>query len=153
VASEPGNLLETDVCIAGAGPAGLALAGALATAGVRVVLLESGAGSSSLPDALDDGDVSSQGFDALNRSRRRGLGGTCLSWNSWLLAQPAARYVALDPWDFEARAWIPHSGWPIRAPDLAPYYARARAVAGLGGEQPADAYQVGLASAFTSTLP
>lgn len=159
--------LETDVCIAGAGPAGLALAHALASAGVDVVLLESGEGSGTEPDPLDDGEVAGEGFDGLTASRRRGLGGTALSWNSWLNAQSAARYVPLDPIDFEPRPWVAHSGWPFRAADLAPYYRRAHDLAGLGpweyaggagavagspAIQPAR-YRVGLASVFTSSLP
>jgi choline dehydrogenase-like flavoprotein len=67
--------------------------------------------------------------------------------------QAAARYVPLDPWDFDGRTWVPHSGWPITAADLAPHYTQARAFAGLGGEPPANAYQVGLASRFISSLP
>ncbi len=153
MASGRSNSLETEICIAGAGPAGLALASALASAGRNVVLLESGTGNGNEPDALDDGDVSGPSFNPLTSSRRRGLGGTALSWNSWLHMQSAARFVPLDAWDFDARPWIPHSGWPIAAADLAPHYARARAFAGLGGEAPADAYLVGLASHFTASLP
>ena len=38
----------------------------------------------------------------------------------------------LDPLDFEKRDWVPYSGWPITAADLAPYYARAHSLLGLG---------------------
>ena len=153
MASAPSDSRDTEVCVAGAGPAGLTLATALAEAGIEVVLLESGTGPAAGPDALDEGEVAGPHLDSLSTSRRRGPGGTAQSWNSWLLRQPAARYIPLDPIDFEARPWIPHSGWPIAASDLAPYYLRARALAGLGAAPPADVYQVGLASVFTTSLP
>lgn len=131
-----GSPIETDVCIAGAGPAGLSLAHALAKAGVDVVLLESGVGSGVAADPLDDGDVIGQGFDGLTTSRQRGIGGTALMWNSRLQSQPAARYVPLAPIDFECRSWIPCSGWPITAADLSPYYLRAHELAGLNPGNP-----------------
>jgi choline dehydrogenase-like flavoprotein len=55
-------------------------------------------------------------------------------WNVLLLdgVTPAARYLPLDPIDFETRSWVPHSGWPITFQDLVPYYDRARALCGLG---------------------
>ena len=45
---------------------------------------------------------------------------------------PAARYLPLDPIDFEARYWVPHSGWPITFDQMAPYYDRARMLCGIG---------------------
>jgi choline dehydrogenase-like flavoprotein len=153
VASARSNTLEADVCIAGAGPAGLTLASALADSGLRVVVVESGEGSRPDPDPLDDGDVTGEGFAGLSESRRRGLGGTALSWNSNLDGAVAARYIALDPIDFEARAWVPHSGWPITAAQLAPWYDRAGGAAGLGATPAREEYRVGLASVFTADLP
>ena len=153
MASAPGNSLETEVCIAGAGPAGLALASSLASAGKHVVLLESGEDTPEHPDPLGEGDVTGEGLDSLVRSRRRGLGGTALSWNTELGGRPAARYIALDPIDFEPRAWVPHSGWPIRAPELAPWNDRAHDLAGLGAMAGREEYVVGLASSFTNALP
>ena len=153
MASARSNTLETDVCIAGAGPAGLTLASALAAAGTHVVLLESGEGSRPEPDPLDEGDVTGAGFAELSRSRRRGLGGTAQSWNSWLEGAPAARYTPLDPIDFEARDWVPHSGWPINASELSPWYDQARTAAGLGAPCAPDEYQVGLATVFTRDRP
>ena len=65
------------------------------------------------PDPLDDGDLAGDRLRGLSTSRRRGPGGTAQSWNTPLRHQIAARYIPLDPIDFEARSWIPHSGWPI----------------------------------------
>jgi choline dehydrogenase-like flavoprotein len=38
----------------------------------------------------------------------------------------------LDPIDFRAREWIPHSGWPIDRDHLMPFYQRAQRLCGLG---------------------
>jgi choline dehydrogenase-like flavoprotein len=41
----------------------------------------------------------------------------------------------LDAVDFEARAWIPHSGWPISKADLDPFYENAAAVTHLTSKE------------------
>ena len=41
--------------------------------------------------------------------------------------------IRLDPIDFERREWVPHSGWPIGAAELDPYYDRAETIAGIRG--------------------
>ena len=117
------------------------------------MLLESGETPPIHPDPLNEGDVTGEGFNALTSSRRRGLGGTALSWNTRLDHQPAARYIPLSTIDFERRAWVPHSGWPISAAVLEPWYERARVAAGLGGSIGPEQYHVGLATVFTDTLP
>ena len=38
----------------------------------------------------------------------------------------------LDENDFALRDWIPYSGWPMRRPQLLPFYERAQALCGLG---------------------
>ncbi len=53
----------------------------------------------------------------LMTSRFRVLGG---SGNAW-----EAQCGVLDPVDFAARPWMPHSGWPFARRDLDPYYNRA----------------------------
>ena len=42
-----------------------------------------------------------------------------------------ARYLPLDPIDFETRYWVPHSGWPITFDEMVPYYDRARKLCGI----------------------
>jgi choline dehydrogenase-like flavoprotein len=61
------------------------------------------------------------------------FGGMAAIWNARLLdgVTPAARYLPLDPIDFESRYWIPHSGWPITLAHLARFYDRARKVCGV----------------------
>ena len=110
--------LEADVCIAGAGAAGITLARELGAAGVRVLLLESG-GLEPDPDTqqLYAGENAAQPYFPLIACRLRFLGGTTNHW---------AGYVRpLDPHDFAERPWIPASGWPFGADELAPWYERA----------------------------
>jgi choline dehydrogenase-like flavoprotein len=117
------------------------------------VLLESGEDTPQHPDPLGEGEVTGEGLDSLVLSRRRGVGGTAHCWNTDLGGRPAARYIALDPIDFEPRSWVPHSGWPIGPSELARWTDRARNVAGLGAGATPEEYLVGLASVFTSALP
>ena len=38
----------------------------------------------------------------------------------------------MDSIDFEAREWVPDSGWPISREELDPYYQRAQDLVELG---------------------
>jgi choline dehydrogenase-like flavoprotein len=116
--------LEADVCIVGAGAAGITLARELAAANRTVLLLESGGFEFDEPtQALYAGPTAGsdpppdEGY--LRSSRLRFLGGTTNHWEGW-----CRRF---DPIDFEKRSWLPLSGWPITRSDLDPYYDRALA--------------------------
>jgi choline dehydrogenase-like flavoprotein len=110
-------LLEADVCIAGAGPAGIVLALELAKYGHRVCLLEGG-GRDSGGDAFDSyqGNTSGRPY-GLSGSRLRWLGGTSNHWGGWV--RP------LDPVDFAAKPLYPVPGWPLSYAALEPWYAEA----------------------------
>jgi choline dehydrogenase-like flavoprotein len=129
--------VSTDVCLVGAGPAGLSLALALADAGVRVVLLEGGHAATVSP-LTDIALVGEQAYPQgdLGRTRAASLGGTAGVWSYRMSnddEQPrGCRYAPLDPVDFEARPEIAHSGWPLTRADLDPWYARAQKACGLG---------------------
>ncbi len=108
-------LIEAEVCIVGAGAAGVALARDLMNAGRDVCLLEGG-GMDYEEDtqALFEGrNIGSEYYD-LDHSRLRFFGGTTNIWGG--------RSVPLDAIDFEKRDWVPHSGWPITLGDLQKYY-------------------------------
>ncbi len=131
----PRNLhdIETDLCIVGAGPAALVIGRELASAGVRLTMLESGGHAyEQTSQDLNAGGVVGAAYDDLRSVRRRQLGGTVNSWNTYIGDEIAAKYAPLDVIDFEHRDWLPHSGWPFDAADLEPWYRKAQAICGLG---------------------
>ena len=107
-----------DVCIAGAGPAGISLALALAKAGRRVALMEAG-GLETSPDSQDfyGGDVVGLDYYDPFICRLRCLGGSSNHWGG--------RCRELDGTDFENTSVSPLDGWPIAKADLDPFAARA----------------------------
>lgn len=116
--SSPPCLLQADVCVVGAGVAGLALALRLSERNLRVLLLESGdLRHGADAQVLNDG-VSEDGDYPFRASRSRGFGGTSRLWYG--------ACIELDPCDFGRRAWLPFSGWPIAAGDVGPYYEATR---------------------------
>ena len=101
-----GSILDTDLVIVGGGPAGITLALALADTPIRVLLLESGGTDFEVPtQALYSGPETGIPYLKLSASRMRYLGGSTNHWGGW--CRP------LDEIDFEARDWLPHSGWPF----------------------------------------
>ena len=108
-----------DICIVGAGPAGLTLADRLAGQGRRILLIEAGgAEQTDAAQAFYAGEVADSAVHwPLDFYRVRALGGTSRIWGG--------RVIPYDPIDFAQRDWVPHSGWPIGAADLAPYYPAA----------------------------
>ena len=128
-AAEAPSQLDAEICIIGAGVAGITAARRLLAAGRRLVLLESGGVDyEAATAALNTGQSIGMEYYPLDHARLRLFGGTTAIWGG--------RCATLDPIDFEARDWIPHSGWPITAAELAPYYTEARAVFGLPPEAP-----------------
>lgn len=114
-----GATLECDVCIVGAGAAGITLALELIDSGLDVVLLEAGGvRRAGRAQELYRGEVVDPGRHLPpDRDRWRQLGGTTAIWGG--------RCLPYDPIDLEARPWVPHSGWPLEPAELDPYYRRA----------------------------
>jgi choline dehydrogenase-like flavoprotein len=114
-----------DVCIIGAGAAGITLAERLAAMGRSVCLLESGGldFEHATQDLYRGSNLGMPYYD-LDQSRLRFFGGTVAIWGG--------RCALLDPIDFEQRDWVPYSGWPIARSDLDPYYRRAHTQLELG---------------------
>jgi len=122
------TVLESDVCIVGAGPAGIAIALELASSGVDVLLVESG-GTTRESKVQRLQEARSVGYPiSLTRTRARGVGGSSLSWS----AERSLRSRPLDPVDFEERPGLPYSGWPFDRAHLDPYYERAHVTSGFG---------------------
>ncbi len=99
--------LAADVCVVGAGPAGLAIASALARADIPTIVLE--------------------------QAGQGAIGGNSLRWLIELgkRSKNGVRLAPLPPETFDPRPGLDLPGWPIAAADLAPYYRRAQQVFGL----------------------
>lgn len=126
-----GASLECDLCIIGAGPAGISLAREWAGSPLRVALLESGGlvydrQVQALADAVSWG-----GIKPSIEVNRRQFGGNANVWCIDLApGEKGLRHAMFDEIDFEHRPWVPHSGWPFTRETLMPYYQRAQEVCG-----------------------
>lgn len=135
-----GEVLHADVAIVGAGIAGIDIARYLGRRGLRIVLLESGRlefdadiqaltrvafAGKPLRTHETDGHISPY-LPPMYRGycRIRQFGGTTNVWTG--------KWRIFDPWDFEKRPWIPHSGWPVKIHDLLPFYEEIARDYGLG---------------------
>lgn len=122
---DDGTVLKAAVCIIGAGAAGITLALELARVGVDTLLLEGGGLEfEDASQSLYEGTVTGVGQTDVAYSRLRQFGGTTGHWTG--------RCAPLSAIDFEKRAGVPHSGWPITRADLDPFYARAQSYLQLG---------------------
>ncbi|WGS50576.1 GMC family oxidoreductase [Paraburkholderia sp. D15] len=127
------TVIETTVCIIGGGVAGITLAREMSRAGVDACLLESGGfGPDDETRDLYRGENAGLPYTFADGSRSRYFGGSSNCWGGW--CRP------LDPWDFEKRDWIAHSGWPFGLDELAPYYARTHELLKLGPQNFDPAY-------------
>lgn len=117
--------VEADLCIIGAGAAGIAIARSFAGSTVRVCLLESGgfAGEERCQELYEGASVGSTPFDP-GTSRMRAFGGSCNLWGGGC--------IPLSQQDMGTRDWVPRSGWPLSYADLAPYYLQARSFCHIG---------------------
>jgi choline dehydrogenase-like flavoprotein len=122
---QDGERIEADVCIVGAGAAGITIARALIGGGLRVAVLESG-GREFTEDTqeLYKGESADGRYAAPERLRLRYFGGTTNHWEGY--CRP------LDPIDFIARPWVPYSGWPFSRDELVPHYRRAEKICQVG---------------------
>jgi choline dehydrogenase-like flavoprotein len=117
-----GSEIYVDVCILGAGAAGIALAKSLNGSKLSVALVESGQfeqkseiqklneGLSTFPDGKTNAEY-------LLQSRQRCFGGSTATW--------AGHCHPFMENDFSERGWVPSSGWPIKKELLDDYYSAA----------------------------
>lgn len=122
---ENNTLIEGDICIVGAGAAGISMALDWNNTPYRVILLEGGGFEydSKIQD-LYAGKTTGQKYYPLMSSRLHYFGGTTGHW--------AGFCSPMDQIDFDKREWVEHSGWPITKADLDPYYASAQKKLELG---------------------
>ncbi|BAQ61777.1 glucose-methanol-choline (GMC) oxidoreductase:NAD binding site [Geminocystis sp. NIES-3708] len=117
------EILKADICIVGAGAAGLTLARQFNNTSVSVLLLESGGlkndlMTQSLADGTSDGEIY-----PFKESRFRCFGGSTTRWSGIC--------IPLDEGDFEHKSWLTYSGWPFSKSELLPYYQKAEEIFGL----------------------
>lgn len=117
--------INADVCIIGAGAAGITLAREFNNTNINACLLESGGleFDSAIQSLYDLRSVGLNG-GTLQSSRLRYFGGTTNHWVGW-----CAPFLDID---FEQREWVANSGWPINKQILDPFYERAQKVCQLG---------------------
>jgi len=113
-----GDEHEADLCIVGAGAAGIALG--LELASMRVIVLDGGGES---PAPAGAGELRGLPCLTVLDGRARGLGGTTSLW--------AGQALPFEPADLAVRDWVPDSGWPIPAQELSEPYRRAERLLGL----------------------
>lgn len=105
---------QARACITGSGPAGVTIARELAAAKVPVVIFE--AGGRDFTDESQDfygGTSTGDPYFYLDVTRLRYFGGSSNHWAGWCRV--------LDALDFEAKAHVPDSGWPINRGDIEPF--------------------------------
>jgi choline dehydrogenase-like flavoprotein len=118
-----GLAYEADLCIIGAGAAGIAMATRFVATNIQVCLVESG-GYEYEEDTQKLYAGRSLGVPVeLEIGQLRILGGTTNHWGG--------RCAEFSAAEFAARDWVPHSGWPIDRDELKPFYRRARELCGL----------------------
>lgn len=120
-----GFVAEADICIVGAGAAGITIARDLRGQPWRVAVLESGwLTPDPVTQSLYAGEVQPRTYFPLDAARSRYFGGTTNEW--------AGECRPLDALDFERRDWVANSGWPFGLGHVLPFYERAQAVCQLG---------------------
>jgi choline dehydrogenase-like flavoprotein len=122
---DQGIELTAAVVIIGGGVAGITMALELEAKRIDTILVESG-GHQADDETRDlyRGESTGLSYRFADGCRSRHLGGSSNCWGGW--CRP------FESWDFAKRDWVAHSGWPITAEDLAPYYPRTHRYLELG---------------------
>lgn len=111
--------MADDVCIVGAGAAGLALAHSLARRGRAVRLLDAGGSGPGQHPVRHAG-----------RPHRGSTDGHALAWGGTTTIW-GGQLWPWEPYEFEARPEIGLDGWPIGYDDVAPFYPEALRLLGV----------------------
>ena len=117
---------RSEVCIVGAGAAGIVLAVELLRLGRRVTLLE--AGGADIEAASQEpyqSELVGLPHLGVHGGRFRVKGGSTTRWGGQILE--------LDDADFESRPHVSGSGWPLQKASLTRFYERALELEGLSG--------------------
>ncbi len=107
--------LSADVCIIGAGAAGISLATRLAARSIDVILCEAGGlEASEASQGVYRAETQGDEYYDLETARLRYFGGTTNHWSGWCRQ--------LDAADFESKVQGVPTSWPISKADLDPYF-------------------------------
>jgi choline dehydrogenase-like flavoprotein len=129
---ESPTVLAADLCIVGAGAAGITLAVESAGKGKTVLVLEGGGATrEDSSQSLYDSEIVGLPHRGIHTGRIRVKGGTTVRWGGQILE--------LDALDFTQRPGVPESGWPFPKSTLTPFYERALALEGLAKVERSDA--------------
>ena len=112
------STIEGDICIIGAGAAGISIALEWMFSPYKVILLEGG--GFQYEDRVQElyrGKTTGQPYYPLKSARLHYFGGTTGHWGGMC--------SVFDPIAFQKRDWVNESGWPINQDDLMPFYERA----------------------------
>jgi choline dehydrogenase-like flavoprotein len=124
-----GASLTADICIIGAGAAGIAIAREFIATRHKILLLEAGGyNPESGTQKLYESEVVGLPHTGVHDGRARIFGGTTTLWGGQALR--------FDDFDMRERSWVPYSGWPIARASLEPYYERAERVMQIGPRIP-----------------
>lgn len=121
---------HAEVCIVGAGAAGITVAVLLSRAGRHVTLLEGGGATSESGTDCFKARAMQLAYRGIREGRAQGLGGTTNLWGGQILP--------LGDIDFKQRSWVDGSGWPLRKAELQTFYDQALGAEGLAGTIASD---------------
>lgn len=123
---ESGCVLDTPICIIGAGVAGLLLARKLTRRGKRVVVLESGSTAvEPAMQALNTMDLGESPYLRSLTGRYRGLGGSSLEWGG--------RMIPIRLHDTAERPYLNLPGWPVELSSWLTYKEEIEKLMGMTG--------------------
>jgi len=119
------SLIEGDICIIGAGAAGISIALDWMNSPYKVILLEGGGFEyDDRVQELYSGKLTGHPYYPNKASRLHYFGGSTGHWGGMC--------STFDDIDFEKRDWVENSGWPIKRPDIAAFYPKAHDILDLG---------------------
>jgi choline dehydrogenase-like flavoprotein len=109
-------VLNAELIVVGAGPAGISIVDRLRDTGLSICLID---GGGLLPEfrsqALYRGESVGRRYFRLDGCRFRQFGGSSNRWGGWCWPLNSA--------DFASRDWLAWSGWPIDRAEIEPWFA------------------------------
>jgi choline dehydrogenase-like flavoprotein len=122
---ENNSIIEGDICIVGAGAAGISIALQWANSPYKVILLEGGGFEyDDRIQELYNGKITGHPYYPMKASRLHYFGGSTGHWGGMC--------STFDDIDFTKRDWVENSGWPIGRQSIADFYPKAHDILDLG---------------------